>query len=336
MGLLNYITATSLDEDYAHVSRSGAGSRRARRGAAGPGTVGLVVLAVFGVLVATAAVQTSRNAGRVGRARRESLVDQVNARKAQLDAQRAPATSLTPRGRRAAGQQPATRPPRAGRSRSRLDRLGLQSAAASPATGPGIRVVVDDAPGATERQAAGPRPGPPEAGQRAVAGRCRGDLDQRPAAHQPVRDPRGRQRDHRELQVAEPAVHRLGASATRTRWPPSCSTPRAAAPGWPCGPASACSFDVNSEDSMTLPASSRTDPALRPTAGAAPMIAAIGLLLGVAARAGPHSRTCRSGSSPTSRSPSSPRSTPSSARCGRSSTGSSTTRSSSSRSSPTC
>ena len=27
MGLLNYITATSLDEDYAHVSRSGAAVR---------------------------------------------------------------------------------------------------------------------------------------------------------------------------------------------------------------------------------------------------------------------------------------------------------------------
>src|SRR6478672_3974362 len=44
MGLLNYITATSLDEDYAHVSKQratvGAPARR------NPGTVGLVVLAV--------------------------------------------------------------------------------------------------------------------------------------------------------------------------------------------------------------------------------------------------------------------------------------------------
>src|SRR3954451_14681168 len=65
MGLLNYITATSLDEDYAHVSR-----RREHAGETAedppkkgrPGKVGLVVLLVFGVLVTTAGVQTARDA----------------------------------------------------------------------------------------------------------------------------------------------------------------------------------------------------------------------------------------------------------------------------------
>ena len=145
MGLLNYLTATSLDEDYAHVSkqRAAAGSRPKR----GPGTVGLVVLAVFGVLVATAAVQTSRNADESASSR-ASLVKQVNSRKSELNAKRAQATSLT---REVAALQDsnlnATNQGRA--VRSRLDRLGVSSGSV-PVKGPGIRVVVDDAPGATE------------------------------------------------------------------------------------------------------------------------------------------------------------------------------------------
>ena len=144
MGLLNYLTATSLDEDYAHVSKQratvGAPARRS------PGTVGLVVLAVFGVLVATAAVQTSRNADESASSR-ESLVNQVNSRKAELDAKRARATSLT---RSVAALQnsnlDATNEGRA--VRSRLDRLGTATGSVA-AKGQGIRVVVDDAPNAT-------------------------------------------------------------------------------------------------------------------------------------------------------------------------------------------
>ena len=148
MGLLNYITATSLDEDYAHVSRR----RRASGGTtagrtSGPGTVAMVVLAVFGILVATAGVQTSRNADESASSR-QSLVGQVNARKAQLATQRASVDSLT---RSVAALQDnnlaATTQGRA--VRARLDRLGVQTGAVA-ATGPGIRVVVDDAPGATE------------------------------------------------------------------------------------------------------------------------------------------------------------------------------------------
>jgi succinate dehydrogenase/fumarate reductase flavoprotein subunit len=81
MGLLNYVTATSLDEDYAHVSRRRAASGRSGPGR--PGTVALVVLAVFGVLVATAAVRTARSADESSNAR-AALVEQVNDRKATL------------------------------------------------------------------------------------------------------------------------------------------------------------------------------------------------------------------------------------------------------------
>jgi uncharacterized protein YlxW (UPF0749 family) len=145
MGLLNYLTATSLDEDYAHVSK-----QRATAGATAkksPGTIGLVVLAVFGVLVATAAVQTSRNADESASSR-ESLVRQVNSRKSELNGKRDRAVSLS---RSVAALQDSNlQATNQGRAvRSRLDRLGIVSGSV-PAKGQGIRVVVDDAPGATE------------------------------------------------------------------------------------------------------------------------------------------------------------------------------------------
>ena len=75
MGLLNYITATSVDEDYAYVH-----SLRKQRGAAPtrkPGLLAVAIFGVFGALVATAAVQTARTAG-VDEQSHASLVSQVN------------------------------------------------------------------------------------------------------------------------------------------------------------------------------------------------------------------------------------------------------------------
>lgn len=145
MGLLNYITATSLDEDYAHVSQ-----KRARTGSsskAHPGAVGLVVLALFGALVGTAAVQTSRNSGETATSR-QSLVTQVNARKAQLADQRATIASLT--ASVAALQNSNLDATTQGRAvKARLSRLGVTTGSVA-AVGPGIKVVVDDAPNATQ------------------------------------------------------------------------------------------------------------------------------------------------------------------------------------------
>lgn len=144
MGLLNYITATSLDEDYAHVSQSRAASTTPRK--TSPGAVGLVVIAIFGTLVATAAVQTARNSEETADSRR-SLVAQVNARRADLASQRALSANLT---REVAALQnnnlDATTQGRA--VRSRINDLGVIAGGAST-KGPGIKVVVDDAPNAT-------------------------------------------------------------------------------------------------------------------------------------------------------------------------------------------
>jgi uncharacterized protein YlxW (UPF0749 family) len=144
MGLLNYITATSLDEDYAAASQRRSAEVAPRR--ASPGKVGLVVLAIFGTLVATAALQTSRNAEESRRSR-DSLIQQVNTRRERVTNQRALIADLN---REVAALQDnnldATTQGRA--VRARLSELGVVTGAV-PATGPGVRVVVDDAPGAT-------------------------------------------------------------------------------------------------------------------------------------------------------------------------------------------
>jgi uncharacterized protein YlxW (UPF0749 family) len=143
-GLLDQITATSLDEDYAHVSR-----RRAAEGTVAPsgrgrvGAVALVVLAVFGVLVATAGVQTARDADEVASSR-ASLVAQANDRRAGLAQRRATLQRLqaevaTAQSRRTTSAGEITS------LRARVGRLGLLAGFAAT-RGPGVEVHVDDAP----------------------------------------------------------------------------------------------------------------------------------------------------------------------------------------------
>ena len=92
MGLLDHITATSLDADYAAAAQ-----RRAEQDPGGrpgrPGRVALEVLAVFGVLVATAGVQTARTAEESASSR-SSLIKQANDGKARLAARRSSLRAL--------------------------------------------------------------------------------------------------------------------------------------------------------------------------------------------------------------------------------------------------
>ncbi len=159
MGLLNYLTATSLDEDYAHVSaRRRAAERRAARertegertegesaGRRSPGAWGLVVLAVFGVLVATAAVQTSRNSEETASSR-DALVAQANDRKAVLAGQQDRVVALE-RSIAAVRSDLLDTTNQASATRTRLRTLGVATGEDS-ARGPGVRVTVDDAPDA--------------------------------------------------------------------------------------------------------------------------------------------------------------------------------------------
>ena len=146
MGLLDYVTTHSLDEDYAHVSR-----RKEQPGEATPSEnranlAGVLVMVLFGLLVVTAAVQTSRNAADTATGR-DTLVSQIRARSAQVDARRQRVADL--RGEVQALQSVYLQATARGRALSaRLSRLGVMTGSIA-VTGPGVKVVVDDNPNAT-------------------------------------------------------------------------------------------------------------------------------------------------------------------------------------------
>jgi len=157
MGLLDYLTSHALDEDYAYVAmrdadRDASGAETPASSSDAPaarrrvGVVGAVVMAAFAVLVVTAAVQTSRNSMSDQSQRRE-LAAQVSGARTQLDDER---TRLT----RLQRQTVALQARQLGNDRSAqglLDRLDLLrvKTGATPVRGPGVRVVANDAPGAT-------------------------------------------------------------------------------------------------------------------------------------------------------------------------------------------
>lgn len=144
MGLLDYLTTHTLDEDYAFVSE-----RKAPRPEPAPrrriGIVAALVMAMFAVLVVTAAVQTSRNSVSDERARSE-LVDQVNAARDQLRDQRALLADV----RAEAGALEARQLSSDTSAQSLLENIELLGVKAGTIAvrGPGVRVVADDAPGA--------------------------------------------------------------------------------------------------------------------------------------------------------------------------------------------
>jgi len=151
MGLLDYLTTHAMDEDYAFVSE-----RRASREAseeAEPeaprrriGAVGALVMAMFAVLVVTAAVQTSRNSVSDERDRRE-LVDQVDQARNQLDGDQTRLASTQGEVRRLQSRQLRSDTS----AQSILDTIQLLGIKAGtiPVRGPGVRVVADNAPGAS-------------------------------------------------------------------------------------------------------------------------------------------------------------------------------------------
>jgi uncharacterized protein YlxW (UPF0749 family) len=145
VGLLDHITATSLDADYAHVSarkratEAGEGSdtppRRAPRG------LTLLVTVTFGALLATAAVQTARTEP-VRQQSQESLRAQAQDRRAELSAARREIVTLRRTVQRV--QADALTASQAGRSlRGQLTALGV-GAGTEAARGPGLRITVDD------------------------------------------------------------------------------------------------------------------------------------------------------------------------------------------------
>lgn len=140
--LLTLITEHSLDDDYREVAqRRGPPDVDAPKGR--PAWVTLAVVAVFGILVTTAAVQTSRNADTAD-AGRATLIARVQVERAALERQQAEIVDLQDanidleesRSEVAAAQRETT---------ARLRQLQVATGY-TPVTGPGVRIVLDDAP----------------------------------------------------------------------------------------------------------------------------------------------------------------------------------------------
>lgn len=140
MGLLPYINAHALDEDYAVAAqargeRPAGGRRRVGRG-------GAAVLLVFAILAVTAAVQTSQNSVSEEKERR-ALISQVQERRDSVDVQRTAIDRLLVENNRL--ESALLRASNASTGvLSQLSLLGLRSGTAA-ARGPGVEVVVDDA-----------------------------------------------------------------------------------------------------------------------------------------------------------------------------------------------
>ena len=155
MGLLDYLSTHTLDEDYAFVSRRHEERQRAAAAdgdAPGPrrrrrvGPLGALVMVAFAVLVVTAGAQTSRNSG-TDQEERTELAGQVSDARGQLQQDRDRLRALQAEtDRRQAQELSSNRSADGLRSRLRT----LQSLTGTGAVqGQGVRVVADDAPGAS-------------------------------------------------------------------------------------------------------------------------------------------------------------------------------------------
>jgi uncharacterized protein YlxW (UPF0749 family) len=142
--LLTLITQQSLDEEYQYVAEARRAGARPPAQHSGRGVRTVVAILAFGILLAVAAVQTARNAD-VASAGREQLISRIEARRASIAGMQDRIARL--RSDNAAAE---TRYDASGRRldalyqerSAQLDRTGF-----GVSTGPGVRIVVDDAPG---------------------------------------------------------------------------------------------------------------------------------------------------------------------------------------------
>lgn len=138
LGLLGYVTAHAIDDDYRLARPS-----TPRRGSP---LLTVAVLAVFTVLLITAATQTSRNAVADARERND-LISQIKSRQAEVAQQQNRIDTLH-RDVSALTQGLSTNQKLSAGTRTKLGDLGVMSGI-SAVTGPGVQITVDDAPGAT-------------------------------------------------------------------------------------------------------------------------------------------------------------------------------------------
>lgn len=143
MGLLPYLNAHALDEDYAEAAeRRRAPDGGSRRPVGGGGAL---VLAVFAVLAITAAVQTSQNSDTEAQERKE-LISQVKERREVVSDQRRTIEGLQAENQRLEDELFRSTDDSTGLI-AQVNLLALRSGT-SPARGPGVEIVADDAPDA--------------------------------------------------------------------------------------------------------------------------------------------------------------------------------------------
>ena len=137
--LLTLITQQSMDEDYQHVADRRSADQDGRRR---PHRTAGVVVAAFGLLVAVAAVQTSERAG-VESASRATLISQIDDGRAELAELQRQMVRLREQnvGLQSALDGVTTEQLAA---EAREQRMAVNTGFAA-VTGPGVRVVVDDA-----------------------------------------------------------------------------------------------------------------------------------------------------------------------------------------------
>jgi uncharacterized protein YlxW (UPF0749 family) len=150
MGLLDYLTTHTLDEDYAFVSERRATRPDPERTRRRIGVTGALVMAVFAVLVVTAAVQTSRNSANDA-SQRQQLARQVSEARQLLQDERDLLVSLQVETRSLEARQLRSDTSAQGLLET-IELLGMK-AGTVPVRGPGVRVVADNAPGADSARA---------------------------------------------------------------------------------------------------------------------------------------------------------------------------------------
>ncbi|MDQ4084821.1 MAG: DUF881 domain-containing protein [Actinomycetota bacterium] len=147
MSLLNHLLSHTVDEDYAPVA--------ARRGSTREHTTGglvalMVVLALFGLLIVTMVLETNRAAPALEE-EREQLIARIEDESREVETLRQRADALEVEVTRL--QNRVLSRSRAGQKlESRLQRLSTLSGA-TPLTGPGMVITVDDAPDAQAERA---------------------------------------------------------------------------------------------------------------------------------------------------------------------------------------
>ena len=143
--LLTLITARSMDEDYAHVAQQRAAAGIAPAQPSRPHWASVLAIAALGVMATVVAVQTDREA-EVNELSRAALVEQIESRSDQLQDIQSRVAELSQSNQAAASNNTKLQA-QLDDIRSRMRRAELNTGYA-PVEGPGVRITVDNRPGA--------------------------------------------------------------------------------------------------------------------------------------------------------------------------------------------